>query len=113
LGDFFLIDFIDEILQGRYFPQLGYRFGNLTILFNLFCLDYLDFSKLSFILVFSMSLAGKVIETLFLLSKGVLPGSGETDDSYGSDYISSDRSDDEKAQADSITDSNFWSNNDR
>ena len=55
-----------------------------------------------------MSILGDVVETLFLATKGVLPGQGETDETTGSDYISSDRSDDEKAQADSMTDSNFW-----
>lgn len=59
-----------------------------------------------------MSVFGQVIETLFLASKGILPGQGETGDSTGSDYIPENRSDDEKAQADSMTEPSFWQSND-
>jgi hypothetical protein len=55
-----------------------------------------------------MSIFGDVVETLFLATKGILPGQGETDETTGSDYISPDSSDDEKAQADSMTEPAFW-----
>ncbi|MBC7472180.1 MAG: hypothetical protein H7196_02875 [candidate division SR1 bacterium] len=62
-----------------------------------------------------MGILSSIVENLFLATKGVLPGQGETDDSSGKDYVKDfkDKSEDEQIQTDSMLETSFWTGYDR